>query len=160
MTIKKIKFKPSYRGFTLAELVIIIVIIGIFAVLASSRTDIGIGKIRQRIAIDQITSDIDLVRSMAFASNDTITIAFSSDSKSYTVYVGSDDSRQVLSSFPNSQSGTITLDNNVNISFVNFDGMSELQFLPMGDVKSGGIIDLNNNRITVDNITGKWTLGK
>ncbi len=160
MTIKKIKLKPSYRGFTLAELVIIIVIIGIFAVLASSRTDIGIGKIRQRIAIDQITSDIDLVRSMAFASNDTITIAFSSDSKSYTVYVGSDDSRQVLSSFPNSQSGTITLDNNVNISLVNFDGMSELQFLPMGDVKSGGIIDLNNNRITVDNITGKWTLGK
>ena len=160
MTIKKIKLKPSYRGFTLAELVIIIVIIGIFAVLASSRTDIGLGKIRQRIAIDQITSDIDLVRSMAFASNDTITIAFSSDSKSYTVYVGSDDSRQVLSSFPNSQSGTITLDNNVNISLVNFDGMSELQFLPMGDVKSGGIIDLNNNRITVDNITGKWTLGK
>ena len=160
MTIKKIKLKQSYRGFTLAELVIIIVIIGIFAVLASSRTDIGIGKIRQRIAIDQITSDIDLVRSMAFASNDTITIAFSSDSKSYTVYVGSDDSRQVLSSFPNSQSGTITLDNNVNISLVNFDGMSELQFLPMGDVKSGGIIDLNNNRITVDNITGKWTLGK
>ena len=160
MTIKKIKLKPSYRGFTLAELVIIIVIIGIFAVLASSRTDIGIGKIRQRIAIDQITSDIDLVRSMAFASNDTITIAFSSDSKSYTVYVGSDDSRQVLSSFPNSQSGTITLDNNVNISLVNFDGMSELQFLPMGDVKSGGIINLNNNRITVDNITGKWTLGK
>ena len=160
MTIKKVKLKPSYRGFTLAELVIIIVIIGIFAVLASSRTDIGIGKIRQRIAIDQITSDIDLVRSMAFASNDTITIAFSSDSKSYTVYVGSDDSRQVLSSFPNSQNGTITLDNNVNISLVNFDGMSELQFLPMGDVKSGGIIDLNNNRITVDNITGKWTLGK
>ena len=160
MTIKKIKLKPSYRGFTLAELVIIIVIIGIFAVLASSRKDIGIGKIRQRIAIDQITSDIDLVRSMAFASNDTITIAFSSDSKSYTVYVGSDDSRQVLSSFPNSQSGTITLDNNVNISLINFDGVSELQFLPMGDVKSGGIIDLNNNRITVDNITGKWTLGK
>ena len=160
MTIKKIKLKPSYRGFTLAELVIIIVIIGIFAVLAFSRKDIGIGKIRQRIAIDQITSDIDLVRSMAFASNDTITIAFSSDSKSYTVYVGSDDFRQVLTSFPNSQSGTITLDNNVNISLVNFDGMSELQFLPMGDVKSGGIIDLNNNRITVDNITGKWTLGK
>ena len=160
MTIKKIKLKPSYRGFNLAQLVIIIVIIGIIAVLASSRTDIGIGKIRQRIAIDQITSDIDLVRSMAFASNDTITIAFSSDSKSYTVYVGSDDSRQVLSSFPNSQSGTITLDNNVNISLVNFDGMSELQFLPMGDVKSGGIIDLNNNRITVNNITGKWTLGK
>ena len=160
MTIKKIKLKPSYRGFTLAELVIIIVIIGIFAVLAFSRKDIGIGKIRQRIATDQITSDIDLVRSMAFASNDTITIAFSSDSKSYTVYVGSDDFRQVLTSFPNSQSGTITLDNNVNISLVNFDGMSELQFLPMGDVKSGGIIDLNNNRITVDNITGKWTLGK
>ena len=160
MAINKKHAKSALKGFSLVELIIIIVIIGIFAALASSRTDIGIGKIRQRIAIDQITSDIDLVRSMAFASNDTITIAFSSDSKSYTVYVCSDDSRQVLSSFPNSQSGTITLDNNVNISLINFDGVSELQFLPMGDVKSGGIIDLNNNRITVDNITGKWTLGK
>ena len=160
MTIKKIKLKPSYRGFTLAELVIIIVIIGIFAVLASSRTDIGIEKITQRIAIDQITSDIDLVRSMAFARSDTMTISFSPDFNNYTVYVGPDDSRQLLTAFPNSQSGTISLDNNINISLANFDGISELQFLPMGDVKSGGIIDINSNRITVENITGKWTLEK
>ena len=160
MTIKKIKLKPSYQGFTLAELVIIIVIIGIFAVLASSRTDIGIGEIRQRIAVDQITNDIDLVRSMAFARSDTMTISFSSDFNNYTIYIGPDESRQILTSFPNSQSGIISLDNNINISLVNFDGISELQFLPMGDVKSGGIIDLDDNRITVDNITGKWKLGK
>ena len=93
------------------------------------------------------------------ASNDTITISFSSDFNSYTVTLGQmiPDSTNII---PNSQSGTIVLDNNVNISLINFNGMSELQFLPMGDVKSGGIIDLNNNRITVDNITGKWTLGK
>ena len=82
------------------------------------------------------------------------------DFNNYTVYVGPDDSRQLLTAFPNSQSGTISLDNNINISLVNFDGISELQFLPMGDVKSGGIIDINSNRITVENITGKWTLEK
>ena len=160
MAINKKHAKSVFKGFSLVELIIIIVIIGIFAVLASSRTDIGIEKITQRIAIDQITSDIDLVRSMAFARSDTMTISFSPDFNNYTVYVGPDDSRQLLTAFPNSQSGTISLDNNINISLANFDGISELQFLPMGDVKSGGIIDINSNRIIVDNITGKWTLEK
>ena len=48
------------------ELILIIVIMGIFVVMAMTRTRSGLGTIREQIAIDQITTDIDLAKSMAF----------------------------------------------------------------------------------------------
>ena len=76
MLLKKID-KYKNKGFTLVELIIIVVFIGIFTAIALTRTQSGLNIIQEQIAIDQITNDIDLVRSMAFASHDTITIQFS-----------------------------------------------------------------------------------
>ena len=64
------------KGFSLIELIIIIVLIGIFTTIALTRTNTGMTTIREQIAIDQITNDIDLARSMAFAKNEAITIKF------------------------------------------------------------------------------------
>ncbi len=161
---KSLRFilKSPFRGFSLIELVVIIVLIGIFGTLAMTRTRDGISTIREQIAIDQIINDIDLARSMAFAKNETITIVFSISEESYTVYKGPDNNRTAISEFPNSNNGLISLDNSmikdVDIKSVNFDDSNELQFLPLGDLKSGGIITLNTKRISMEPVTGKWSI--
>ena len=52
-------------GFTLTELILVIMLIGIFASVGMTRTRDGIVSIRTQVAIDHITADIDLLRSMA-----------------------------------------------------------------------------------------------
>ena len=80
--------KRTSSGFSLMELIIVIVLIAIFATVAMTRTRTGLSTIREQIAIDQVTSDIDLVRSMAFGMHETMTIVFSIDQDSYSIYKG------------------------------------------------------------------------
>ena len=86
LKIVNIKLHSLSKGFSLIELVIIIVLIGIFTTIALTRTNTGMTTIREQIAIDQITNDIDLARSMAFAKNEAITIKFDINQESYSVH--------------------------------------------------------------------------
>ena len=153
-------FSSRFKGFSLIELIIVMLLLGIFTAIAMTRTDMGLSTIREQIAIDQITSDIDLARSMAFAKRESITIVFNIQDESYTVYEGT----TVISDFPNSDNGTIQLDNSmlkdVDIESVALSGSgnNELQFLPLGDVQDGGSIFLNTREIEIKPITGKWTV--
>ena len=163
MILKKPKlntFKPS--GFTLIEMIVSIIFIGIFATLALTRTQFGLSNIQEQIAIDQITNDIDLAKSMAFAKHDTITIEFSTTQESYSIYSGVDNARSLITDFPGSSNGVVNLDHSkmrdINIQTVNFNQQSEIQFLPLGDLKSGGSIVLNSKTITIEPITGKWSV--
>ena len=144
------------------ELILVIVIMGIFVVMAMTRTRSGLGTIREQIAIDQITSDIDLVKSMAFGKHDTITIVYSTSQESYTIFNGPDNDRTPMADFPNSANGVISLDNSalreVDLQAANFNGAAELQFLPLGDPKTGGSITLNTKTISIQPVTGKWTI--
>ena len=153
------KNRSNLAGFSMIELIIVIVLIGIFTAMAMTRTDTGLTTIREQIAIDQITNDIDLARSMAFARNEPITIMFDKNQESYGVYNGSG----IIKDFPNSNNdGIILLDNsylrNIDIKEVNFGGLANLQFQPLGDPVSGGTIELNTKIITVESITGKWSV--
>ena len=155
----KIKLHLLAKGFSLIELVIIIVLIGIFTTIALTRTSTGMTTIREQIAIDQITNDIDLARSMAFAFNETITVKFNVDQETYSIYNESG----VITDFPNSDgNGVISLDNsylrNLDIKVVNFGNSSDLQFKSLGDPISGGTIELNTKTITIEAVTGKWSV--
>ena len=158
----KIKLNKSTPGFTLTELIIVIVLIGIFGAMAMTKTRSGLTTIQIQIAIDQITTDIDYSKSMAFARHDTITLVFSTTLEQYTIYNGPDGSRSAITDFPNSTNGVISFDQSdfieVNITSANFGGSSELQFLPLGDPKSGGSIVLNSKTISVAPVTGKWSV--
>ena len=163
MRLKKPKsntFKPL--GFTLIEMIVSIIFIGIFVTLALTRTQFGLNNIQEQIAIDQITNDIDLAKSMAFAKHDTITIEFSTSQESYSIYRGVDNARSLITDFPGSSNGVVSLDHSrmrdINIQTVNFNQQSEIQFLPLGDLKSGGSIVLNSKTITIEPITGKWSV--
>ena len=158
----KTNLKKATPGFTLTELIIVIVLIGIFGAMALTQTRTGLTTIQIQIAIDQITTDIDYSKSMAFARHDTITLVFSTTLEQYTIYNGPDGSRSAITDFPNSTNGVISFDQSdfieVNITSANFGGSSELQFLPLGDPKSGGSIVLNSKTISVEPVTGKWSL--
>ena len=158
----KTNLKKATPGFSLTELIVMIVLIGIFAAMAMTRTSTGMTTIQVQIAIDQITTDIDYSKSMAFARHDTITLVFSTTLEQYTIYNGPDVSRSAITDFPNSTNGVISFDQSdfieVNITSANFGGSSELQFLPLGDPKSGGSIVLNSKTISVAPVTGKWSV--
>ena len=158
----KTNLKKATPGFSLTELIVLIVLIGIFGAMAMTRTNTGLTTIQVQIAIDQITTDIDYSKSMAFARHDTITLVFSTTLEQYTIYNGPDGSRSAITDFPNSTNGIISFDQSdfieVNITSANFGGSSELQFLPLGDPKSGGSIVLNSKTISVEPVTGKWSL--
>ncbi len=158
----KTNLKKATPGFSLTELIVMIVLIGIFAAMAMTRTSTGMTTIQVQIAIDQITSDIDYSKSMAFAKHDTITLVFSTTLEQYTIYNGPDGSRSAITDFPNSTNGVISFDQSdfieVNITSANFGGTSELQFLPLGDPKSGGSIVLNSKTISVAPVTGQWSV--
>ena len=158
----KTNLKKATPGFSLTELIVMIVLIGIFAAMAMTRTGTGMTTIQVQIAIDQITSDIDYSKSMAFARHDTITLVFSTTLEQYTIYNGPDGSRSAITNFPNSTNGIISFDQSdfieVNITSANFGGSSELQFLPLGDPKSGGSIVLNSKTISVAPVTGTWSV--
>ena len=158
----KTNLKKTTPGFSLTELIVMIVLIGIFGAMAMTRTNTGLTTIQVQIAIDQITTDIDYSKSMAFARHDTITLVFSTTLEQYTIYNGPDGSRSAITDFPNSTNGVISFDQSdfieVNITSANFGGSSELQFLPLGDPKSGGSIVLNSKTISVEPVTGKWSV--
>jgi len=158
----KTNLKKATPGFSLTELIVIIVLIGIFAAMAMTRTSTGMTTIQVQIAIDQITTDIDYSKSMAFARHDTITLVFSTTLEQYTIYNGPDGSRSAITDFPNSTNGVISFDQSdfieVDITSANFNGTSELQFLPLGDPKSGGSIVLNSKTISVAPVTGQWSV--
>jgi len=158
----KTNLKKATPGFSLTELIVMIVLIGIFGAMAMTRTNTGLTTIQVQIAIDQITTDIDYSKSMAFARHDTITLVFSTTLEQYTIYNGPDGSRSAVTDFPNSTNGVISFDQSdfieVNITSANFNGSSELQFLPLGDAKSGGSIVLNSKTISVAPVTGIWSV--
>ena len=158
----KTNLKKATPGFSLTELIVMIVLIGIFGAMAMTRTSTGMTTIQVQIAIDQITTDIDYSKSMAFARHDTITLVFSTTLEQYTIYNGPDGSRSAVTDFPNSTNGVISFDQSdfieVNITSANFGGSSELQFLPLGDPKSGGSIVLNSKTISVAPVTGTWSV--
>ena len=158
----KTNLKKATPGFSLTELIVMIVLIGIFAAMAMTRTNTGLTTIQVQIAIDQITTDIDYSKSMAFARHDTIPLVFSTTLEQYTIYNGPDGSRSAVTDFPNSANGVISFDQSdfieVNITSANFGGSSELQFLPLGDPKSGGSIVLNSKTISVAPVTGNWSV--
>ena len=163
------KFKNSQNnldqqsGFTLIELLISVMILAIFIGVSVTRTELKTNRFTRQIAIDRITADIDLIRSMAFARNDTLTIVFSINNNSYSFYSGPDSERFIMEEIPDSDNGTVTFSNsvlsNINISSVNFNNSSELQFLPSGTVKSGGTVLIDNSvTINIADLTGQWSV--
>ncbi len=149
--------KTCSKGFSLIELIIVMAVLGIIIVASSSRLrDITVDA-RISSAINQITTDIDLAKSISMSKRKQIKIIFNQNNETYTVY----QSGQIYTDYPGSNNGVVSLSDNsnsgVDITSINLDGSNTLTFTKWGDCLQSGTIILNNNReIHVKELTGYW----
>ena len=145
------------NGFSLIELIIVIIILGIIIAASSSRLrDITVNA-RVSAAVNQVTSDIDQAKTISMGMRRQIKIIFNQNNETYTIYKND----EIFSDFPGSNNGVVNLseDNNsgVDITSVSLSGSNVLTFTKWGNCLQSGTIILNDNRqIHIKNLTGHW----
>ena len=145
------------NGFSLIELIIVIIILGIIIAASSSRLrDITVNA-RVSAAVNQVTSDIDQAKTISMGMRRQIKIIFNQNNETYTIYKNGD----VFNDFPGSNNGVVNLseDNNsgVDITSVSLSGSNVLTFTKWGNCLQSGTIILNDTRqIHIKNLTGHW----
>ena len=88
---KKIKYSNpisllNQNGFSLIELIIILVIIGIMIAASSSRLKDITTNARVGASINQITGDIDQAKAISMSMRSQIQIIFNQNNETYTIY--------------------------------------------------------------------------
>lgn len=148
---------PSNNGFSLIELIIVMVILGIIIAASTSRLrDITVNA-RLSAAINQITSDIDQAKTISMGMRKQIKIIFNQNNETYTIY----NDGNIFADFPGSNNGIVNLSDNdnsgVDITNVNLNGSNVLTFTKWGNCLQSGTITLNDSReIHVNDLTGYW----
>ena len=145
----------NQKGFSLIELLIMLAIIGLLAAVASTKIFDISTNVRISSAINQITSDIALVKEMALAKHKTMSITYNKNADEYIIRQGS----SIMNEYPGSNNGTITLSggifSGVDITQVNINGSNKITFDKWGNVLNNGTITLNDDyTISIDKLTG------
>lgn len=152
-----INIYPSNNGFSLIELIIVMVILGIIIAASTSRLrDITVNA-RLSAAINQITSDIDQAKTISMSMRKQIKIIFNQNNETYTIY----NDGNIFADFPGSNNGIVNFSDNdnsgVDITNVNLNGSNVLTFTKWGNCLQSGTITLNDSReIHVNDLTGYW----
>ena len=142
-------------GFTLIELMVIVAVLGILAAVASTRIKDISGSVRVSSAINQITSDIELVKEIALANHEQMSITYNHSLDNCTFRKNG----TLMTDYPGSNNGIIDLSegifSGVNITQVNLNGSNIVNIDKWGNVLNSGTITLNNNHtISVEKLTG------
>lgn len=139
--------RPFLRGFTLAELVIVTIIIAIMASIAIPRIANSLNRHRIEAAANRVISDIKRARRQARTTSSNQTISFDTATNSYT-FVGLPDPDR-----PN-EDYTVHLTDppfEASLNRASFDGDSLLIFDGYGNPDSGGsvVIDVGGYCATI-----------
>ncbi len=143
------------QGFTLIELIVMLAILGLIAAIATTRlTDISTN-VRMSSAINQISSDIEIVKEMSLAKHKNMSITFDQNYNTYIIREGN----SVMSDYPGSDNGILNLSEGifkgVNITQIDINGSNKINFDKWGNVLNSGTITLNNDRIlSINKLTG------
>lgn len=143
------------KGFSLIELIIMLIIIGFIAAIAVTRLSDISKNVRLSSAMNQISSDIELVKEIALARHQSMSITYDLDLNIYTIRKNN----IVMNEYPGSNDGTISLSeglfSGVNITNVNINGSNRIEFDKWGNALNGGSITLNEEHtIFIDKLTG------
>jgi prepilin-type N-terminal cleavage/methylation domain-containing protein len=153
------------KGFTLIELVMVMVIIAILAALSIPRFD-SFYSIKLSGAMKKVMSDIRYAQQVAVSRHTNTRIVFNKTTDVYTAEeeypFGNNTWISIKSPFTR---GDLTVNyaidpkyNGINITNANFNSSNVLQFKWQGEPASGGRVDFeykqNTNSILVENTTG------
>ncbi len=148
------------KGFTLTEVIIVLVIIGIISVFAVPRLYDHYHNIKVMAAAKQIMADIRYAQSIAMNEHDSSWVVFDDVSNLYKIYSGSTEASRALVKDPFEQQDFIKyLDQgeykNVIITSLNILPGTSIAFDWFGNTSNFGDIVLNNSTtISVENVTG------
>jgi len=151
---------PSAGGFTLIEIVAIVIITAILAVVVLPRVFSGYSSVKVSTGIRQVADDIRYCREEAEATRDTCWILFDVANNRYTLYrhypSGTILTNPVTQENFQVQLGQGSLDG-LTLTAVSFlaPASNHLAFTPFGTPVGGGSITLNGSRvITIEPETG------
>lgn len=144
------------KGFTLLELMIAVVIIGVVLRVAMPNFQIWVSNQRLRDDMSQIEADIQVARMTAINRNIPVSVMFNQIASQYTVFI--DDGQGGGTARDLAQNGTETtliqrtLKNGITFSSVDFNGGAALLFNPRGfrSSPSGG-----NSKLELSTSRGK-----
>ena len=147
-------------GFTIVEIVIIVVIIGIAALVAVPMMS-SAASLQIRSAANMISADLEYARSMAISMGQNYSVVFDKDADSYKIVdpLGATIQHPVKKGFPY----VIDFQNEsrlsrVDITIAEFNGDQTVVFDCLGSPDSGGTVilqaDGTTKTVTVEPVTG------
>ena len=154
-----LKYKKQIRtcneGFSLIELIVIIMVLGIIVAVSSTRVKDVTGGVSISVAINQITSDLDLVKELSLANHKNMSIVFNDNTNSYTIKQGGN----IMLDYPGSENGNMNISDG-NLSNVNIISSDlTLNIDKWGNYLNGGIVTLNGtHNINISALTGNWEI--
>ncbi len=156
--------KNPYSGFTLIELIIVIVILGILSIFLVPIVNSALISTRVSASVEILAQDIQTVRDLAGTKHDTLWIVFDSLNEKYTVYKGPSVATRSIMNHPNSHNEWIVSFDNATYKGVDITsetfGSNGLYFDAWGDAVVGGSIVLNNGEktISITQLSGKVSI--
>lgn len=126
------------RGFSLLELIAVIVILAIISAIAAPRYSLAIQRYRLEMAANRVAADISLAKSYARAKGSSATISFSASSSSYSI-------AGLTSTERAGEAHGVDLSRDpfgVSIQSVDFAGTNTLTIKGYGTPTSGGTVRL------------------
>lgn len=144
------KTRKHQTGFSLIELVLVMMIIGIITVITIPKVFGIIGGVTEKAVAERLIEDLSYLRNYAIANHDTTWLVVDAAQNQWGLYSGpSALSRSLLADPLTGESLVLDLDDDysgVTISSVSFGGSAEVSFNYWGVPSSGGTVELSNIR--------------
>jgi prepilin-type N-terminal cleavage/methylation domain-containing protein len=143
--------RAAHRGFTVIELVIVVVIIAIAAMVAIPIMSSASG-FQIRSAANMIAADLEYAKTMAISKGQTFSVVFDETTESYRI----EDQNDTIIRHPVKKGFDYIVDfrtdsrlSKVDIEAVNFDTTSEVKFDYLGSPSNGANNSLNTGVVSL-----------